>query len=89
MVLSTPPIIVIDDIQNYGPTFTRVGIIPTVRRHSIRNWIEHSIQELKRRVDAFYSSFTGRTVDTTHNWLRQFGWNLESLLRGQQNTHRD
>jgi transposase-like protein len=37
----------------------------------VRNRIERWMQELKRRIDAFYASFTGDDVVTTNNWLRQ------------------
>ena len=46
----------------------------TIRRHSVGNRIERWIQELKRRTDAFYASFTGHDVETTNNWLKQFAW---------------
>lgn len=68
-----PPIAVTDD-ATYGPAFDRLGITRIVRRHSIRNRIERLIQELKRRIDTFHASFTGPTVTTTNNWLRQFAW---------------
>jgi len=32
------------------------------------------IQDLKRRIETFYVSFTGHDVETTNNWLRQFAW---------------
>ena len=45
-----------------------------IRRHSVKNRIERRIQELKRRIEAFYASFTGNDIVTTNNWLRQFAW---------------
>ena len=68
-----PPIVVTDG-ATYGPVFTRLGITRVIRRHSVRNRVERWIQELKRRIDTFYASFTGHDVDTTNNWLRQFAW---------------
>jgi len=56
------------------PVFTPLGVTHIVRRHSVRNRIERWIQELKRRINTFYASFTGNDVVTTNNWLRQFGW---------------
>jgi len=40
----------------------------------VRNQIERRIQELKRRIDTLYASFTGYDVAITSNWLRQFAW---------------
>jgi len=40
----------------------------------VRNRVERWIQELKRRIETFYASFTGYNVETTNNWLRQFAW---------------
>ncbi|AUV84474.1 hypothetical protein C2R22_23290 (plasmid) [Salinigranum rubrum] len=68
-----PPIVVTDG-ASYGPVFTRMGVTRIIRRHSVRNRIERWIQELKRRIDTFYASFTGNDVVTTNNWLRQFAW---------------
>jgi transposase-like protein len=68
-----PPIVVTDD-ASYGSAFSKEGVTHVVRRHSVRNHIERWIQELKRRIEAFYTSFTGYDVDTTNNWLRQFAW---------------
>jgi transposase-like protein len=68
-----PPIVVTDGAR-YGSVFTRFGITRIVRRHSIRNRVERWIQELKRRIDTFYASFTGLDVATTNHWLRQFAW---------------
>jgi transposase-like protein len=65
-----PPIIVTDG-TTYGPDFARLGIKQIIRRHSVRNHIERWIQELKRRIDTFYASFTGHSVETTNNWLCQ------------------
>jgi len=69
----TPPIVVTDGAR-YGLAFTRLGVTHIVRRHSIRNRVERWIQELKRRIDTFYASFTGRDVATTNHWLCQFAW---------------
>lgn len=74
-----PPIVVTDG-ASYGPVFTTLGITHIVRRHSVRNRIERWIQELKRRIDTFYASFTGNNVVTTNNWLRQFGWVWNACL---------
>jgi len=68
------PSIVVTDGASYGPVFTQLGVIRIVRRHGVRNRVERWIQELKRRIDAFYASFTGHGVATTNNWLRQFAW---------------
>jgi putative transposase len=68
-----PPLIVTDG-ATYGPVFERLGITQIIRRHSVRNHIERWIQELKRRIDTFYASFTGHSVETTNNWVRQFAW---------------
>jgi putative transposase len=74
-----PPIVVTDG-ATYGPVFERLGIHHIIRRHSVRNRIERWIQELKRRIDTFYASFTGQSVDTTNNWLRQFAWMWNACL---------
>jgi hypothetical protein len=55
-------------------SFTKEGSTHIIRRHSVRNRIERWIQELKRRIEAFYALFTGYGVETTNNWLRQFAW---------------
>ncbi|MFC4986695.1 IS6 family transposase [Saliphagus infecundisoli] len=68
-----PPIVVTDG-ASYGPVFTPLGITHIVRRHSVRNRVERWIQELKRRIDTFYASFTGANVSTTNYWLKQFAW---------------
>ncbi len=68
------PLIVVTDGASYGPVFDHLGITHVVRRHSTRNRVERWIQELKRRIDTFYASFTGHDVTTTNNWLRQFAW---------------
>ena len=69
----SPPIVVTDD-ASYGSAFTKEGSTHIIRRHSVRNRIERWIQELKRRIEAFYALFTGYGVETTNNWLRQFAW---------------
>ena len=74
-----PPIVVTDGAR-YGPVFTHLAITHIVRRHSVRNRVERWIQELKRRIDTFYASFTGHDVTTTNNWLRQFGWVWNACL---------
>ena len=74
-----PPVVVTDG-ASYGPVFTGLGITHIVRPHGMRNRIERWIQELKRRIDTFYASFTGHDVDTTNNWLRQFGWVWNACL---------
>jgi putative transposase len=74
-----PPIVVTDG-ASYGPVFTKLGVTQIIRRHSVRNRIERWIQELKRRIDTFYASFTGHDVVTTNNWLRQFGWVWNACL---------
>ena len=74
------PSIVVTDGASYGPVFTHLGITHVVRRHSVRNRVERWSQELKRRLDAFYASFTGHDVATTNNWLRQFGWVWNACL---------
>jgi transposase-like protein len=56
----------------YGPVFTKLGVTRIVRCHSVRNRIERWMQELKRRIETFYASFTGHNAETTNNWLRQF-----------------
>jgi len=61
-----PPIVVTDG-ASYVPVFTPLGIAHIIRRHSVRNRIEHWIEELKRRIDTFYPSFTGNDVATTRN----------------------
>ena len=74
-----PPIVVTDGVS-YGPVFTKLGVTQITRRHSVRNRIERWIQELKRRIDTFYASFTGHDIVTTNNWLRQFGWVWNACL---------
>jgi len=74
-----PPIVVTDGAR-YGSVFTHLAITHIVRRHSVRNRVERWIQELKRRIDTFYASFTGHDVATTNNWLRQFGWVWNACL---------
>ena len=64
----------VTDGASYGPVFTRLGFTRIIRRHSVRNRIERVIQDLKRRIETFYVSFTGHDVETTNNWLRQFAW---------------
>ena len=68
-----PPIVVTDG-ASYGSVFTRLGVTRIIRRHSVRNRIERWIQELKRRIETFYASFTGHDIATTNHWLRQFAW---------------
>ena len=68
-----PPIVVTDD-ATYGPAFDRLGSTRIIRHHGIRNRIERWIQERNRRIETFYASFTGPTVETTNNWLRKFPW---------------
>jgi len=68
-----PPIVVTDG-ASYGPVFNPLGITHIVRRHSVRNRIEHWIQELKRCIDTFHASFTGNDVVTTNDWFWQFAW---------------
>ena len=53
-----PPIVVTDG-ASYGPVFTTLGVTRIIRQHSVRNRIERWMQELKRRIDTFYASFTG------------------------------
>ena len=74
-----PPIVVTDG-GTYGPVFTPLGVTRIIRRHSVRNRIERWIQELKRRIDTFYASFTGHDVETTNNWLKQFAWTWNVCL---------
>ena len=74
-----PPIVVTDG-ATYGPVFTPLGVTRIIRRHSVRNRIERWIQELKRRIDTFYASFTGHEVETTNNWLKQFAWTWNVCL---------
>ena len=69
-----PPPIVVTDGASYGPVFTKLDSTRIIRRHSVRNRIKRWIQELKRRIETFYASFTGNDVVTTNNWLRQFAW---------------
>lgn len=59
------------------PHFRRLRIRHVVLPHGIRNRVERWFQELKRRIDAFYASFSGKDVTTTNQWLRQFSrlWN--------------
>lgn len=74
-----PPIVVTDGAIRV-PVFARLGITQIIRHHSVRNRIERWIQELKRRIDTFYASFTGHSVETTNNWLRQFAWMWNTCL---------
>ena len=74
-----PPIVVTDG-ATYGPVFTPLGVTRIIRRHSVRKRIERWIQELKRRIDTFYASFTGHEVETTNNWLKQFAWTWNVCL---------
>ena len=64
----------VTDGGSYDRVFTKLGVTQLIRPHSGRNRIERLIQELKRRIDTFYALFTGYTVETTNNWLRQFAW---------------
>lgn len=68
----------VTDGASYGPVFTSLGITHIVHGHSVRNRVERWIQELKRRIDAFYAYFTGDGVAMTNNWLTQFArtWNV-------------
>ena len=70
----------VTDGASYGPVFTKLGITRVIRHHSVRNRIERWMQELKRRIDTFYASFTGNDIVTTNNWLRQFGWVWNAFL---------
>ena len=69
-----PEVVITDAASGYGAAFSRLRIRHRVLTHGSRNRVERWIQELKRRIDAFYASFTGKTVEPTHNWLRQFVW---------------
>jgi hypothetical protein len=62
------------------PVFIQLGITRIIRCHSVRNRIEHWMQELKRGIETFYASFTGHDVETTNNWLRQFAWAWNACL---------
>ena len=66
--------VITDGTPGYGATSGRLRIGHEVLAHGIRNPVERWIQELKRRINTFYASFTGYTVEPTHNWLRQFVW---------------
>jgi len=72
-----PEVVITDGARGYGAAFGRLRIRHRVLVHGSRNRIERWMQELKRRIDTFYASFTGDTAEPTHNWLRQFTW-LES-----------
>ena len=56
-----PPVVVTDG-ASYGSIFTKLGITQIVRRHSMRDHIERFLQELKRRINTFYTSFTGHDI---------------------------
>ncbi|MFB6253661.1 MAG: hypothetical protein ABEI06_03535, partial [Halobacteriaceae archaeon] len=75
-----PTVVVTDNAVGYGAAFQRLGIRQIVIQTGIRNHIERWFQELKRRIDAFYASFTGKSVDTTQHWLRQFTWFWNNCL---------
>lgn len=75
-----PKTVITDGAREYGATFRRLRIRHVVIRHGIRNRIERWIQELKRRIDVFYASFSGRGVATTNQWLRQFSWFWNTCL---------
>ena len=69
-----PEVVITDGATGYGAAFGRLRIRHEVLVHGVRNRVERWIQELKRRIDTFYASFTGHTAEPTHNWLRQFTW---------------
>lgn len=69
-----PEVVITDGVTGHGAAFGRLRIRHEVLAHGVRNRIERWIQELKRRIDTFYASFTGHSVEPTHNWLRQFTW---------------
>ena len=69
-----PEVVITDGATGYGAAFGRLRIHHEVLVHGVRNRVERWIQKLKRRIDTFYASFTGHTVEPTHNWLRQFKW---------------
>ena len=68
-------------LYNHGVSLRKVkrvlGWLGVERSHvAIWRWI----QELKRRIDTFYASFTGHEVETTNNWLNQFAWTWNVCL---------
>jgi transposase-like protein len=69
-----PDTVITDGARGYGAAFGRLRIRHVVRVLGVRNRIGRCMQELKRRIDTFYASFTGNSVESTHNWLRQFTW---------------
>jgi hypothetical protein len=73
-----PPIVVTDG-ASYGPVFTTLGITHIVRRHSVRNRIERWIQELKRRIDTFYGSFTMLSKPPTTGYGNSRGRGMPKL----------
>ncbi|MDY6775054.1 MAG: IS6 family transposase [Halobacteria archaeon] len=75
-----PEAVVTDNAVGYGAAFQRLSIQQYVIHTGVRNRIERWFQELKRRINAFYASFTGKSVEPTQNWLRQFAWFWNNCL---------
>jgi transposase-like protein len=71
---TVPSTIVTDDAQEYGDAFVDAGVFHVVFRLGPRTRIERWFQELKRRLNVFYASFSGSSVDPTRDLLRQFVW---------------
>jgi transposase-like protein len=72
-----PDTVITDAASGYGNAFYHLRINHIVMKHGVRNHIERRFQELKRRINTFYSSFNGKSLDTTRRWLQQFAffWN--------------
>lgn len=75
-----PAVVITDAAREYGPVFEELDIERRVISHGVRNRVERWIQELKRRIDTFYASFTGASTTPTQRWLRQFAWFWNACL---------
>jgi transposase-like protein len=71
---TVPSTVVTDDAQEYGDAFVDADVFHVVFRHGPRTRIERWFQEMKRRLNVFYASFSGSSVDPTRDLLRQFVW---------------
>ena len=39
-----------------------------------RNRFEHVFQEIKRRIEQFYNTFSQSSAESAENWLKAFAW---------------
>ena len=80
-------VVITDGATGYGTGRRPLRIHHEVHAQDVRNRVGRCIQKLKRRIDTFYASVTGHTVEATHNWLRQFVWFWNHCLSQQRPTN--